>query len=123
MAQFDYKSAGVNIELGDDASKVLYEAAKLTWQNRKGKLGEVVEIFPDFSGLRAIRAGGLPEDAYFNISFDGVGTKILLLALTGNLYVAGQDAAAMGTVDMYVSGSKPLYMTDTFKADVLTLTR
>lgn len=32
----DYKSSGVNIELGDDASRVLYEAAKLTWKNRKG---------------------------------------------------------------------------------------
>lgn len=40
-----YDSAGVSQKLGDDASKVLYEAAKLTWENRKGKLGEIVELF------------------------------------------------------------------------------
>ncbi|MDP6641777.1 MAG: hypothetical protein QGF74_00105 [Candidatus Nanoarchaeia archaeon] len=50
----NYENSGVNIKLGDDASKVLYEAAKLTWKNRKGNLGEVVEIFSDFSGLRAV---------------------------------------------------------------------
>ena len=47
-----YDSAGVSQKLGDDASKVLYEAAQLTWENRKGKLGEIVELFSDFSGLR-----------------------------------------------------------------------
>jgi phosphoribosylformylglycinamidine cyclo-ligase len=72
----DYKDSGVNIELGDDVSKILYNAAKLTWNNRKGKLGEVVEIFPDFSGLRAIKVGGLPSDTYMNMGFDGVGTKV-----------------------------------------------
>ena len=33
-----YADAGVHLELGDDASKVLYEAAKQTWENRRGKL-------------------------------------------------------------------------------------
>jgi phosphoribosylaminoimidazole (AIR) synthetase len=63
----DYSDAGVNIELGDDASKVLYNAAKLTWENRKGRLGEVLELFPGFSGLRAVHVGGLPEGTYMNM--------------------------------------------------------
>jgi len=33
----DYKDAGVNIELGDDVSKILYNAARLTWKNRQGR--------------------------------------------------------------------------------------
>ena len=36
-----YADSGVNIELGDDVSKILYNAAKETWKNRKGKLGEL----------------------------------------------------------------------------------
>jgi hypothetical protein len=42
----------VNIELGDDVSKMLYEAAKHSWNNRPGA---VVEMHPSFSGLRALR--------------------------------------------------------------------
>ncbi|TSD05147.1 MAG: phosphoribosylformylglycinamidine cyclo-ligase, partial [Parcubacteria group bacterium Greene0714_36] len=61
--------------------------------------------------------GAIPRGARrVEMSTDGVGTKILLLALMDELYVAGQDAAAMGVVDVYAAGSMPLYMTDTFKA-------
>ncbi len=64
--RLDYKSSGVDIELGNDASRVLYEAAKLTWCNRQGRLGEVVGIFPDFSGLRAICVGGVTDAEAYN---------------------------------------------------------
>ena len=39
--QITYAGSGVNIKLGDDVSKILYNAARLTWENRKGKLGEI----------------------------------------------------------------------------------
>lgn len=103
-----YADAGVNIELGDDASKVLYEAAKLTWQNRKGKLGEVVEIFKDFSGLRAINVGGLPKDTYMNLSFDGVGTKIEIAERVGKHDTAAYDLFAMVCDDAIVRGAEPV---------------
>ena len=45
-----YAEAGVNIELGDLASKIFYEAAKETWKNRKGKFGEVAELGARISG-------------------------------------------------------------------------
>ena len=64
----DYQSSGVNIELGDDASKILYEAAKFTWENRKGRLGAVVEMFGGFDrepkaeihGVVHVTGGGIP---------------------------------------------------------------
>ena len=34
-----YADAGVNIELGDDVSEIFYNAATLTGENRKGRLG------------------------------------------------------------------------------------
>lgn len=104
----DYKSSGVNIELGDDASRVLYEAAKLTWNNRKGRLGEVVEIFPDFSGLRAIHVGGLPDDAYMNLGFDGVGTKIEIGERLGRHETVAYDLFAMVCDDVVVRGAEPV---------------
>ena len=65
----------VNIELGDDISRTLYEASKLTHQNRPGLL---VEFHESFSGLRAIPASVLkdPQNMYMNLGFDGVGTKV-----------------------------------------------
>ncbi len=104
----DYKSAGVDIELGDDASRVLYEAAKLTWKNRRGNLGEVVEMFEDFSGLRAIHVGGLPDDAYMNIGFDGVGTKMELGERLNKHDTVAYDLFAMVCDDAVVRGAEPV---------------
>lgn len=108
MTGFDYKSSGVNIELGDDASKVLYEASKLTWENRKGRLGEVVEIFEDFSGLRAVNVGGLPQDSYMNMSFDGVGTKMELGERIAKHDTVAYDLFAMVCDDAVVRGAEPV---------------
>ena len=104
----DYKDSGVNIELGDDASKILYNAAKLTWENRKGCLGEIVELYPDFSGLRAIHVGGLPEDAYMNIGFDGVGTKVELAERIEKHDTVAYDLFAMVCDDAVIRGAEPV---------------
>src|SRR3989344_6275503 len=90
------------------ASKILYEAAKLTWKNRTGRLGEVVELFDDFSGLRAINVGGLPEDAYMNIGFDGVGTKIELAERIAKHDTVAHDLLAMVCDDAVVRGAEPV---------------
>src|SRR3989338_5928951 len=103
-----YSDSGVNIELGDDASTVLYEAAKLTWKNRTGRLGEVVEIFEDFSGLRAINVGGLPADTYMNIGFDGVGTKVELGERIAKHCTVAYDLFAMVCDDAVVRGAEPV---------------
>ena len=103
-----YADAGVHIELGDDASKVLYEAAKATWQNRKGNLGEVVELFQDFSGLRAIHVGGLPNGTYMNLSFDGVGTKMELAERICKHDTVAHDLFAMVCDDAIVRGAEPV---------------
>ncbi|HLD83802.1 MAG TPA: AIR synthase-related protein [archaeon] len=104
----DYRSAGVNLELGDDASRVLYEAARHTWKNRNGKLGEVVTLFDDFSGLRAVHVGGLPSDAYINMGFDGIGTKTEIAERTGRHDTAAYDLFAMVCDDAVRYGAEPV---------------
>jgi len=103
-----YKDAGVNVKLGDDASRVLYNAAKLTWENRRGQFGEVLEFFPDFSGLRAVRVGGLPTDALTNLGFDGVGTKIEIAERMGRHDTVAYDLFAMVCDDAVVRGAEPV---------------
>jgi phosphoribosylformylglycinamidine cyclo-ligase len=105
-----YNDSGVNIELGDDASKILYEAAKITWQNRKGRIGEVIELFSDFSGLRAIHIGGLPKDTYMNMGFDGVGTKAELAERRTKHDTVAFDLFAMVCDDAVVRGAEPVLL-------------
>jgi len=80
----DYQSSGVNIELGDDASKILYEAAKFTWENRKGRLGAVVEMFGGFDrepkaeihGVVHVTGGGIPGKLGRVLKPSGLGAEI-----------------------------------------------
>lgn len=91
-----------------EASKILYEAAKQTWENRKGKLGEVVELFEDFSGLRAIHVGALPEDSYVGLGFDGIGTKIEIAERICKHDSVANDLFAMVCDDAVVRGAEPV---------------
>lgn len=89
-------------------SQIFYEAARKTWGNRQGKLGEVVELFKDFSGLRAVKVGGLPEDTYCNLGFDGIGTKIELAERACRHDTVAYDLFAMVCDDAVVRGAEPV---------------
>ena len=106
--QTTYADSGVNIELGNDASKILYEAAKLTWENRKGKLGELIVPYDDFSGVRAIDVSGLPPGTLMNVGFDGVGTKMELAERVNDHRTIAYDLFAMVCDDAVVRGAEPV---------------
>ncbi len=108
MKSTTYADAGVNIDLGDDVSKILYNAAKETWKNRKGRLGEVIVPFDDFSGIRYIDVSNLPEGTVMNIGFDGVGTKVELAERMNNHKTVAYDLIAMVCDDAVVRGSEPV---------------
>lgn len=103
-----YASAGVNIALGDAVSDIFYQAAKQTWQNRQGALGEVIVPFDDFSGVRAIKVGALPEDVVMNIGFDGVGSKTEIAERVGDHSTIAYDLLAMVCDDAVVRGAEPV---------------
>ncbi len=106
--QTTYADSGVNIDLGDDVSKILYNAAKQTWDNRKGRLGEVIVPFDDFTGVRAIDVSNLPSGTLMNIGFDGVGTKMELAERVRNHRTIAYDLFAMVTDDAVVRGAEPV---------------
>jgi len=106
--QTTYADSGVNIDLGDDVSKILYNAAKQTWGNRKGRLGEVIVPFDDFTGVRAIDVSNLPAGTLMNIGFDGVGTKMELAERVGNHRTIAYDLFAMVCDDAVVRGAEPV---------------
>lgn len=101
-----YAESGVNIEFGDDASKVLYEASKETWINRKGKLGEVIAPFDDFTGIRCADISELPKGSMMNIGFDGIGTKVQVAQRMGKHDTAAYDLFGMVVEDVDVRGGE-----------------
>ncbi len=103
-----YADAGVNIELGDDVSKIMYNAAKQTWDNRKGELGELIVPFDDFSGVRSIDVSGLTEGTLMNIGFDGVGTKMKNAEAIDDHTTIAYDLFAMVCDDAVVRGAEPV---------------
>jgi phosphoribosylformylglycinamidine cyclo-ligase len=104
----NYKESGVDIELGDDASKILYEAAKQTFQNRSGNIGEIIVPFDDFSGVRAVDVSELPKDSLMCTSFDGVGTKVEIAQRMKDHSTIAFDLFAMVCDDAIVRGAEPV---------------
>lgn len=107
MKKLTYKDSGVDVELGDDASRVLYEASKATWDNRKGKIGEVISPFDDFSGIRVFDVSDLPKGSVACLGFDGVGTKMEIAERIGNHETVAFDLFAMVCDDAVVRGGEP----------------
>jgi phosphoribosylformylglycinamidine cyclo-ligase len=97
----------VNIELGDDISRMLYEASKQTHENRPGLL---VEFHESFSGARAIPVGMIPdpENTYMNLGFDGVGTKVEIAERMDDHSTVAFDLFAMVCDDAVVRGAEPI---------------
>jgi phosphoribosylformylglycinamidine cyclo-ligase len=104
----DYKKAGVDIKKGDEASKILYEAAKKTFENRNKLIGEVIIPFDDFSGIRAIDVSKLPEGSLMSMGFDGIGTKVEIAQRMNKHDTIAFDLIAMVADDAIVRGAEPV---------------
>jgi phosphoribosylformylglycinamidine cyclo-ligase len=103
-----YARAGVHLDLGDAASRLLYEAARQTWAQRQGRFGEVIIPHDDFSGLRGIAVGALPPDTVMGIGFDGIGTKIEIAERLRIWNTLAFDLFAMVCDDAVVQGAEPV---------------
>lgn len=105
-----YAEAGVNLELGDAASQLLYAAARRTWEQRRHGFGEVIIPHDDFSGIRCIAVGALPADTVMGIGFDGIGTKIEIAERMQTWNTLAFDLFAMVCDDAIVQGAEPVVL-------------
>lgn len=115
----DYKQAGVNIKLGDDASKILYNAAKSTWKNRPG-LGKIFTPNQSFSGIRVIDVGGLPKNTVMCMNFDSIGTKVEIAQRLGKHDTMAYDLLAMTCDDAVMNGGEPVLVGSVLDVNSLT---
>lgn len=103
-----YASSGVDVDVEEKAAELLYNAARKTWKNREGRLGEVITPFDDFSGIRAVNVGKLPAGTLMNMGFDGVGTKAEFADLAERYDTLAFDLLAMVCDDAVLRGGEPV---------------
>ena len=101
----DYKSAGVDIDAGNDAVRRIKALARATFT------GRVLSDIGSFGGLFDLSAIGCREPVLVS-SADGVGTKLKVAFATGRHDIVGADLVNHCVNDILVQGARPLFFLD-----------
>lgn len=100
-----YADAGVDIDAGNEAVKLMKEHVKRTFRP------EVLTDIGGFGGLFALNTGKYKNPVLVS-GTDGVGTKLMVAMLTDKHDTIGIDAVAMCVNDVLVQGAEPLFFLD-----------
>ncbi len=106
-----YEESGVNIALGDSASRTAFLYAAKTFGVRQGLIGEPLAEEGGFTGL--LNFGNF----YLAMNADGVGTKIELARKLQYFDGLGYDLLAMVADDGICMGAETVAITNTFDTD------
>jgi len=106
----NYAKAGVNIELGDTCSMIAYTAAKKTFANRKGKIGEALTLKGGFSGPIYFKN---MKNSFIVKNSDGVGSKAVIAHKMKKYDSLAFDLIAMVADDCAATGGEPIAATNT----------
>ncbi len=103
-----YALSGVDVDVEAEASRIMYEASKKTFENRGGKIGEIVTPFDDFAGLKMVDISKLPEGSYMSLGFDGCGTKVEIAQRVNRFDTMAFDLLAMVCDDALIRGGETI---------------
>lgn len=106
-----YADAGVDIDAGQDAVRLMGDAVRSTWdKNVLGRYGA-------FAGLY-----GFSEKEHGDVlavTIDGVGTKLKVAVMCGTYASVGMDIVNHCTDDLLVQRARPLLFADYFASSLL----
>ena len=105
MSGTDYKSAGVDVDAGNETVRRIKAIARRTFT--PGVLSEI----GSFGGLFTLSGGGW-TDPVLVASADGVGTKLKVAFLAGVHDTIGRDLVNHCVNDVLVQGARPLFFLD-----------
>lgn len=100
-----YAEAGVDIQAGDQAVRLMRDTVRSTFRP------EVLADIGSFGGLFAFNAAKYREPVLVS-GTDGVGTKLRVAMLVDRHDTIGIDAVAMSVNDILVQGAEPLFFLD-----------
>lgn len=112
MSNINYKSAGVDIEAGNEAVRRIKKAVESTYSRHiLSSLGGFASMLDLSSLTKAYEHPVLVQ------SIDGVGTKMIVAGLMRQFDTIGIDLVSATTNDILVLGAKPLTLLDYIAAD------
>ncbi|OPY57474.1 MAG: Phosphoribosylformylglycinamidine cyclo-ligase [Pelotomaculum sp. PtaU1.Bin035] len=100
-----YADAGVDIEAGNEAVRLMRSAVRSTFRP------EVLADIGGFGGFFALDTAKYREPVLVS-GTDGVGTKLRVAMLAGRHNTIGIDAVAMCVNDILAQGAEPLFFLD-----------
>src|SRR5215207_3046105 len=109
----DYKSAGVDIDAGNDTVRRIRALARSTFTS--GVLSEI----GSFGGLFQLETGRFREPVLV-ASADGVGTKLKVAFMAGRHDTVGMDLVNHCVNDILMQGARPLFFLDYLAAGKLS---
>lgn len=107
-----YKSAGVDIDAGEEAVQRLKEYVKSTYTP------QVLTDVGAFGGMLRLDTAGMREPVLVS-SIDGVGTKVKIAAMMNKFDTVGGDLVNHCVNDILVQGAKSLFFLDYFATSKL----
>ena len=99
----DYKNAGVDVEAGYEAVKLMRKHVKSTFRS------EVLTDIGGFGGLFTLGSFKGMEEPVLISGTDGVGTKLRLAFVQDKHDTVGIDCVAMRVNDIICNGAQPLF--------------
>lgn len=102
----DYKNAGVDVEAGYKAVKLMREHVQSTFRP------EVLSDIGGFGGLFSVAGFKGMEEPILISGTDGVGTKLKLAFVQDKHNTVGIDCVAMCVNDIICNGAQPLFFLD-----------
>lgn len=112
-ARSAYAAAGVDIDSGNRAVKLMTEAVRSTYN------AAVLSGIGSFGGLYDASALQTMRRPVLVSSTDGIGTKIMVATLAGRYGSLGQDIVNHCIDDVLVQGARPLFFLDYFASSHL----
>jgi len=114
MGKIDYKSAGVNIDAGNEAVNRIKDGLKSTFTSNVltgiGSFGSLYDLKPILENY---------DNPVMVQSIDGVGTKTIIARKLGKFDTIGIDLLSAAANDILVMGARPLTFLDYIANDKL----
>ena len=114
MAKIDYKSAGVDIDAGNEAVDLIKDGVRSTFTNNVltglGSFGSLYDLKPILEEY---------DHPVMVQSIDGVGTKAIIARKLNKFDTLGIDLLSACANDILVMGAKPLTFLDYIANDKL----